>query len=56
MSRNEMLILLVRNELEFLIGDPTPENIEMLADFFASGGFSDRTDDEMMETISKWGA
>lgn len=53
MNRNEMLILLTRNELDWLIGDPTPENIEMVTDFFANGGFVDRTDDELIDTISR---
>ena len=48
-SREAMVSALVRKEIEWLVGDPTHENINDSVQFFSEGGFSVYSDDDLKE-------
>ena len=50
MNRLEMVTELVQNEIDWVAGDPTYENIEAVVRFFALGGF-DKHSDEKIERM-----
>ena len=47
--REAMVEALVRKEIEWLVGDPTHENINDAVQFFTQGGFSVYTDQDIKE-------
>jgi hypothetical protein len=47
MDRLEMVTELVQNEIDWVAGDPTYENIQSAVKFFASGGFSGCSDEKI---------
>jgi hypothetical protein len=47
-----MVTELVQNEIDWLVGDPTYENVQSVVKFFALGGF-DRHSDEKIERMYK---
>ena len=49
MSRVEMIEVLTRNEIDWLVGDPTWENINETVQFFTDGGFHKYSDQQLTE-------
>lgn len=47
MTRLEMVTQLVQNEIDWLVGDPTFENVQSVVKFFSSGGFSKYSDEDI---------
>jgi len=47
--REAMVEALIRWEIEWVMGDPTPENINDLVQFFFKGGFSVYSDQDLKE-------
>ncbi len=47
MDRLEMVTELVQNEIDWVVGDPTFENVQSIVKFFALGGFSGCSDEEL---------
>jgi hypothetical protein len=47
MNRLDMVKTLVQNEVDWVVGDPTFENVESLVKFFTSGGFAKYSDDDI---------
>lgn len=47
MDRLEMITELVQNEIDWVAGDPTYENIQSAVKFFALGGFSGCSDEKI---------
>lgn len=47
--REAMVEALVRKEIEWLVGDPTPQNIKEAVHFFTQGGFSVYSDQDIKE-------
>lgn len=47
--REAMVAALVRKEIEWVVGDPTPENIDDAVQFFSEGGFNKYSDEDLKE-------
>lgn len=47
MDRNKMIKKLIQNEIDWLVGDPTFENVESIVEFFTNGGFNNLPDNEI---------
>ena len=48
-EREAMVEALIRREIEWVVGDPTPENIDDAVQFFSEGGFSVYSDQDLEE-------
>ena len=44
MNREEMVQVLVQNEIDWVVGDPTYENVLEAVKFFSKGGFNKHDD------------
>ena len=53
MTRKQKVEELVRNELEWLIGNPERHNLTDAIDFFTAGGFHTWTDKKVDEAFSR---
>jgi hypothetical protein len=47
MNRLEMVTQLVQNEIDWLVGDPSFENVQSVVKFFSSGGFGKYSDEDI---------
>ena len=47
MERLEMVTKLVQNEIDWVVGDPTFENVQSIVKFFSSGGFNKYSDEDI---------
>lgn len=47
MSRQDMIKELVQNEIDWVVGDPTFENVQKVVEFFTGGGFGRYSDDDI---------
>jgi hypothetical protein len=47
MDRLEMVTELVQNEIDWVVGDPTFENVKSVVKFFSSGGFNKYSDEDI---------
>ena len=48
-DRDAMVAALVRKEIDWIVGDPTHENINDTVQFFAKGGFGVYSDEDIKE-------
>lgn len=48
-AREKMVAALVRREIDWVVGDPTPENINDAVQFFSEGGFNKYSDEDLRE-------
>ena len=46
-AREAMVAALIRREIDWLVGDPTPENIDDAVQFFSEGGFNKYSDEDL---------
>jgi hypothetical protein len=46
-TRQEMIKALTQNEIDWITGDPSFENVQDVVDFFANGGFNKLSDAEI---------
>jgi len=46
-SRKDMVQALVQNDIDWVVGDPTHENVQQIVRFFANGGFDNYTDSKI---------
>jgi hypothetical protein len=51
--RDAMVEALVRKEIEWIVGDPTPENINDAVQFFTQGGFGVYSDEDIKEQFER---
>lgn len=47
MNRIEMIKELTQNEIDWIVGDPEYENIQLIVDFLALGGYTVYPDDKL---------
>jgi hypothetical protein len=47
MDRLVMVTELVQNEIDWLVGDPTFDNVQSIVKFFSSGGFGKYSDEDI---------
>lgn len=47
MNRKDMMRQLIQNEIDWLVGDPTFENVNSVVEFFTNGGFDKLSDNEI---------
>lgn len=47
MDKLEMVTKLVQNEIDWVVGDPTFDNVELIVKFFSSGGFNKYSDEDI---------
>lgn len=53
MDRIEMVQALVQNEIDWVVGDPTHENVQQVVRFFTMGGFDNYTDSKIEDMYNK---
>ena len=46
-NRLEMVTKLIENEIDWVVGDPTLENIQSVVKFFSMGGYEQYSDKEI---------
>jgi hypothetical protein len=46
-DRLEMISKLIENEIDWVIGDPTHENVQSIVRFFSIGGYEQFSDNEI---------
>ena len=46
-NRLEMVTKLIENEIDWIVGDPTFENIQSVVKFFSMGGYEQYSDQEI---------
>jgi hypothetical protein len=46
-NRLEMVTKLIENEIDWVVGDPTLENIQSVVRFFSMGGYEQYSDKEI---------
>lgn len=49
MSKEDMLKELIQNEIDWVVGDPTYENVDAVVRFFTGGGFHKLSDEKITE-------
>ena len=47
MNRIEMIKALTQNEIDWIVGDPDYENVQIIVDFLAQGGYTNYSDDNL---------
>ena len=47
MNRIEMIKELTQNEIDWIVGDPEFENMQLIVDFLARGGYTVYSDDKL---------
>ena len=47
MNRIEMIKALTQNEIDWIVGDPEYENVQIIVDFLARGGYVNYSDDNL---------
>lgn len=47
MNRIEMIKELTQNEIDWIVGDPEYENVQLIVDFLARGGYTVYSDDKL---------
>jgi hypothetical protein len=52
-SREKMVQALVQNDIDWVVGDPTYENVQQIVRFFTNGGFDNYTDSAIEEMYNK---
>jgi hypothetical protein len=52
-SREDMVQALVQNDIDWVVGDPTHENVKQIVRFFTNGGFGNYTDSKIEEMYNK---
>lgn len=55
MTRNQMIELLTRHELDWLVSNSEEHYVKDATEFFALGGFTTYTDDELIRAVGKLG-
>lgn len=55
MNRNQMIELLTRHELDWLVNNSEEHYVKDATEFFALGGFTTYTDDELIRAVGKLG-
>jgi hypothetical protein len=55
MNKEQMIEALTWNELNWLVNNPDKHNMTDAAEFFALGGFTTYTDDEIIRAFGKLG-
>ena len=55
MNRNQMIELLTRHELYWLVNNSEEHYVKDATEFFALGGFNTYTDDELVRAVGKLG-
>jgi hypothetical protein len=53
LSREQMVQALVQNEIDWVVGDPTYENVLEAVQFFSKGGFSKHEDTAIEKMYNK---
>lgn len=47
MNRIQMIKALTQNEIDWIVGDPDYENVQIIVDFIARGGYTNYSDDNL---------
>ena len=55
MTRKEMIEILTRHELDWLVNNSEEHYVKDATEFFAFGGYTTYTDDELVRAVRKLG-